>query len=224
MNDLTRFMIRNAVPWLCLPALAACAGPQATVPPHPPSGSVAPQPPAAPEAVAEPQVPPPAEELASFSLVRDQPAIAHATAELAAAPPASRPAALMRRARDSFSDAGKLLTGIGGSFVITSRPTELTLFLAYCELSLRDLREVLVVYPNSPEAPEAMYTVGRINDYPNLNQFGEALEAYHLTIERYPGTPWATQAGERIRVIEEFGGKVVGSPHGESAPPPVPAR
>ncbi len=69
-----------------------------------------------------------------------------------------------------------------------------------------------------------MFTVGQINDYPNLNQFDTALEAYRLAVERYPGTPWAQRAGERIRVIEGIVDAGKGSPHLEGPPRPEPAR
>jgi outer membrane protein assembly factor BamD (BamD/ComL family) len=81
-------------------------------------------------------------------------------------------------------------------------------FIAFCELGLRDLDEILLAYPESPEAPEAMYTVGQIEDYPNLNHFEDALETYRKTVSAYPGTDWARLAAERVKVIEEImGGK-----------------
>ena len=81
-----------------------------------------------------------------------------------------------------------------------------------------------MAHPQSPEAPEAMFTAGQIDDYPYLNQFDTALEAYRLTVARYPGTPWALQAGERIRVIEGIIDAGKGSPHTGEPTRPAPAR
>ena len=139
--------------------------------------------------------------------------MARVTADLAAVSPASRPAALLRRARLTFAAARNIRAERGGPLGVIAWPPEHERFVAYCELALRDFDEILVANPRSPEAPEAMFTVGQIHDYPNLNQFDTALEAYRLTVERYPGTPWARQAGERIRVIEGIIDAGKGSPH-----------
>ena len=159
-----------------------------------------------------------------YSLVRNDPAVAVATAALAGASPAVRPAALMNRAREAFAAGRKLRSEYGGPLGFTGWSFERERFIAYCELALRDLNEILVAHPRSQEAPEAMFTVGQIKDYPNYNEFDEALEAYRRTVERYPGTPWARQAGERIVVIEGIIDAGKGSPHEGTAPGPEPAR
>ena len=146
-----------------------------------------------------------------------------ATAELAAAPPPARPAALLRRAREAFATARKLHAAQGGPFAAVWPPAR-ERFLAYCGLAIRDLDELLVAHPRAPEAAEAMFTMGRIHDYPYLNLFDEALAAYRLTIERHPGTPWARQAAERIAVIEGIVDAGKDSRHEAPAPQPGPTR
>ena len=68
-----------------------------------------------------------------------------------------------------------------------------------------DFQAVLERFPDSPEAPEAQFMLGRINDHPNLNRFDKALAEYRLTVERYPGTEAAKKARQRIGIIEEIG-------------------
>lgn len=65
-----------------------------------------------------------------------------------------------------------------------------------------DFRTVLERFPESPEAAEAQFQIGRIHDHPHLNRFDEALAAYRRTVERYPGTPAAEKARERIRILD----------------------
>jgi hypothetical protein len=130
----------------------------------------------------------------------------------------------MLRAREAFAAALRLRSEKAGPLGFSGWSLERERFNAYCGLALRDLEEILVVYPQSPDAPEAMFTVGQIEDYPNYNRFDRALEAYRLTIERYPGTSWARQAGERIRVIESMTDAGEGGPHGVAAPRFEPAR
>lgn len=218
---------QTMVPWLFLAAFAACATSQTTArPPAISPQAVAIPSPSSPPAVAPvlpgPQLPPPAEELEYYSLVRDDPAVAGATVNLAAASPASRPAALMRRAREAFAAALKIRTEHGGPLGTIGWPPEHERFISYCELALRDFDEILVAFSQSPEAPEALYTAGQISDYPYLNQFDMALEAYRLTVKRYPGTPWAQKAGERIRFIEGIIDAGKGNPHMERATKPEP--
>jgi hypothetical protein len=149
----------------------------------------------------------PAEDPDVLALVRGEPALAAATAELAAAAAPARPAILMRRARAALLAARKTQTATGRAFGF-SPVVEREQFLAYCGLAIRDLEELLEAHPQAADAPEAMFTLGAINDFPNLNLFDEALVAYRLTVERYPGTPWAVRARERMALIEQLtGGK-----------------
>jgi hypothetical protein len=144
--------------------------------------------------------------------------VAAATADLAAAPSAAaRAAALMRRARASFAAAQKMRAESGGPFGRNPWPPERERFVAHCELAIRDFGELLGADPGSPDAAEAIFTIGQINDYPYLNVFDDALVAYRLTVERHPGTPWAAKAAERIAVIQGFMG-AGGGPHGAPAP------
>lgn len=217
---MTSQSIRTAVPWLCLAALAACAAPQTTVPPPefvPQPVTIAPTPPPPPR-------PPPAEELEAYLLVRDDPAFTRLSADLSASAPAGRPAILMLRARETYAAARKIRAKKGGPLGFAGWSPARERFMAYCELALRDLDEILVNHPRSPEAPEALFTVGQIEDFPNRNQFDAALEAYRLTVERYPGTPWARQATERIRVIEDIFDRGNDGPLEGGASSPEPAR
>jgi hypothetical protein len=67
-----------------------------------------------------------------------------------------------------------------------------------------DFWEILGRFPASPEAAEAQFMLGRINDHPHLNRFDVALVEYRRTVERYPGTPAAEKARQRIEVIESI--------------------
>lgn len=211
--------IRLSVPWLCLAVVAACAAPQAM----PPSSAPAPQA-AAISLLPGSRLPPPAEELESYILVRDDPAVTAATVNLATATLVSRSAALLGRARTAYAAALIIRSEKGGPMGFTGWSPQRERFNAYCELALRDLDEIVAAHPRSPEAPEAMFTVGQISDYPNLNEFDWALDAYRLTIQSYPGTPWAQEAGERIRVIEGMFEAGKDSPHMERATKPEPAH
>jgi hypothetical protein len=195
MSCETHRSIRSAFLGLCIATVAACAAPQATAPP-----------PALPPGV---ELPPPAEEMDYYPVVENDPAVAAASAKLAKASPAARPAALMNRARAAFATGAKIRTEKAGPMGFVGWSPDRERFVAYCELALRDFDEILLAYPQSPEAAEAMFTTGQIEDYPNFNQFEDALATYRRTIERFPGTTWARQAGERVLVIEEIldGGK-----------------
>lgn len=188
---------------LGLAVLASCAAPRTTAPPAepvPPEEAPAPAVPL-PPAPAREAAPPP-EEPEYAALLREDPVIAAATADLEAAPPDLRPAALMHRAREAFAAARDIRSRVKGPAGFTGWPPDRELFVAYCELALRDLGEVLDSHGDAPESAEAIFTVGRIRDYPYYNQFEEALEAYRLTIERHPGSPWARRAAERMRLVE----------------------
>lgn len=218
-------MNRRIAPWLLLLLLAGCAAPQGTAPTPAPreTASAVPASRADTPAPAGPRLPPPAEELESYPLVRDQPAVAAATADLSAATPALRPAALMRRVRDAIVAAQKIRNVHGNPIRLPGWAPDYERFIALYDLAARDLSELLAASPAAPEAAEATYTMGLIHDYPHLDLFDEALAAYRLTLERFPGTPWALRAGERIVLIEGFirGGQ--GDPHGGDGTDPTPA-
>jgi hypothetical protein len=146
--------------------------------------------------------------------VRDDPAVAAAATNLVAVSPDERPAALLRRARAALAGARKLRAEMGGPFGGAWPPAEERL-LAYCELATRDLDELLATHPHAPEAAEALFTLGQVNDFPLLNRFDDALAAYRQTVERYPDTPWGRQARERIAVIE---GNLAPATRGGGAP------
>ncbi len=188
-------------------ALAACAGPRAAAPP--------PAVPAATPPAAAAPVPPPAEEIESFPLVREHPAVAAATAALAAGPAAERPAQLLRRAREAIAAAQRIRAEQGTPVNLPSWAPDHDRFLAFYDLAIRDLDELLATSPDAPEAAEALFTMGMAHDYPHLDLFDVALEAYHATIQRYPGTVWAQRAVERIQVIGGFM-EIEAGPHGNS--------
>jgi hypothetical protein len=215
-------VITGSVPWLFLVALAGCAAPRATAPPVAPSSeAVDARPGAGAASPALPVAEAPQEGETSFlSLLVEDPALAAATADLEKAPQAGRPAALLRRAREACSGAVKIHAAQRSPFG-TSGVVEHERLLAYFGLALRDLDELLEAYPRSPEAPEAMFTVGRIHDYPYLNRFDEALKFYRSTTERYPGSPWAAKASERIALIERMSGLGGGNRHGFPEPEPA---
>lgn len=206
--------IRLWVSVLCVAALAGCAAPHSVAPPRAESSSL---PAGVPAGV---PLPPPAEDLASYALVRDDPAVAGASTSLAAASPAGRPAALMRRGREAFAAAMGIRSAGAGTMGFSGWSPQRERFLAYCELALRDFDELLAIAPGSPEAPEAIFRVGQINDYPNLNQFEEALAAYRLAVERYPSSAWAAASRERVALIEDIFGRGEGSPHAVPSPAP----
>lgn len=67
-----------------------------------------------------------------------------------------------------------------------------------------DFRAVLERFPESPEAPEARFMLGRLNDHPQRNQFDDAVLEYRRTLATYPGTPAAEKARKRIDIIESI--------------------
>jgi hypothetical protein len=200
--------LRTAAPSLCLAVIAACAAPKAVTPPP------------APVLAPGVELPAPAEQMEYSQVVKEDPAVSGATTVLAKAAPAARPAALMNRARVAFAAAARIRAEKGGPIGFVGWSPDRERFVAFCELALRDLDEILLAYPQSPEAPEAMFTVGQIEDYPNFNRFDDALETYHRTVEHYPGTTWALKAGERIRVIGDILDSGKGSPHEGAVPGP----
>ena len=153
---------------------------------------------------AESSAPPPADTIPSFPLVKDEPSIDNATRNLDAAGQQARPALLLVRAKAAIAAAQKIRNPQGDPVILPNWTQDHERFLAFYDLAYRDLEELAVRYPGEPEAPEARYLLGRIHDYPHLDLFEDALSHYRLTVERYPRTPWATQAAERIGVIERI--------------------
>lgn len=81
--------------------------------------------------------------------------------------------------------------------------------------ALRDFEAVVSEFPASAEAPEALFHLGAIYDYPNIASFGPALRYYKRTVEEYPNTESARKAEQAIRKIEDNVKQVVGGAHGE---------
>ena len=80
--------------------------------------------------------------------------------------------------------------------------------------ALRDFEDVAANFPRSDEAPEALFHLGVIYDYPNLMSFGIALKYYRDTIERYPGTESARKAHVAIENLEDYMHEVGKGRHG----------
>ena len=144
--------------------------------------------------------------------------MAEATAALTAASAAARPAALMRRAREAVAAAHGMRMQPDGPFFVPAMATDYPRYLAFYELAARDLEELLFLHAGAPEAAEALFMSGLICDYPHLERFDEALEAYRETIARFPGSEWAGRSQERILVLEEIMGAGAGGPHGAPSP------
>lgn len=82
--------------------------------------------------------------------------------------------------------------------------------------ALRDFEMVVNDFPVSAEAPEALFHLGAVYDYPNISSFGPALMYYRRTLSEYPGTDSAGKAEQAIQIIENNVKQVVGGEHGES--------
>lgn len=189
-----------------------CAAPRASGP------ALSPQP-----AAAASVLPPAADALPSFPLVKDDPAISAATNRLDSAVGAQRPAQLLARAKAAVAAGQRIRAEQGGPVTIGSWAPDYQKFLASYDLAYRDLEELLAGHPTAPEAPEASYLMGLIHDFRHLDNFEEALSRYHRTVALYPGTPWAGKAGERIKFLEGIMAGSADSPHGDG-PPQNPAR
>jgi outer membrane protein assembly factor BamD (BamD/ComL family) len=93
-------------------------------------------------------------------------------------------------------------------------------FLAFYDLAARDLDELLALSPDAPEAPEALFTMGMIHDYPHLELFDVALEAYQAAVSRFPDSPWAAKARERLGVLNAIMNPGGADPHRGAGPAP----
>lgn len=91
---------------------------------------------------------------------------------------------------------------MGGVF---AWPPHEEVWLRHLRQAAADFREVLDRFPGSPEAPEARYMLGRINDHPQLNRFDEAVAEYRRVVSDYPSSPAAEKARKRIELIESIG-------------------
>jgi hypothetical protein len=80
--------------------------------------------------------------------------------------------------------------------------------------ALRDFEDIVANFPQSAEAPEALFHLGIIYDYPNLSNFGLALNYYRRTIEKYPGTESARKARIAIDNLERIMHAVETGRHG----------
>ena len=75
--------------------------------------------------------------------------------------------------------------------------------------ALRLYRELARRFPNSREAPEALYAIARIHQ--EAGAYDEALQAYDALAERYPGTSSATDARWRAGWVRYLSGDHAGA-------------
>ena len=80
--------------------------------------------------------------------------------------------------------------------------------------ALRDFEMVVGDFPDTAQAPEALFHLGAIYDYPNIASFGPALRYYQQTISDCPGTESALKARQAIRIIEDNVKQVTDGAHG----------
>lgn len=90
---------------------------------------------------------------------------------------------------------------MGGVFGL---PGDLEKWERHLQRAEDDFWAVLGRFSASPEAPEAQYMLGVIHDHPHRNLFDVALVEYKRTVERYPGSPAAEKARQRIEAIESI--------------------
>lgn len=88
---------------------------------------------------------------------------------------------------------------MGGIF---SWPPDMEKWLEHLQEAESDFRKVLNRYPTSPEAAEAQFLLGMINDHLYRNRFDVAVFEYKQTIARFPETAAAEKAMQRIAIIE----------------------
>jgi hypothetical protein len=88
---------------------------------------------------------------------------------------------------------------MGGVF---GSPLDSEKWAGHLQRAEADFREILDRYPGSPDAPDARFMLGRIDDHLYRNRFDDALEEYRRTVKEYPGTPAAEKARQRIETIE----------------------
>jgi hypothetical protein len=89
-----------------------------------------------------------------------------------------------------------------GSAEKLDRTKGFEVFGGYFLRAISDFGTIVRAYPDSPEAPEAMYHLGVIYDYPDISDFDTAVEWYRKVTERYPGTESARKASAGIARIE----------------------
>jgi hypothetical protein len=101
-------------------------------------------------------------------------------------------------AADALRKERSPMPAMGGVF---GWPPDIDAWLRHLRQAQSDFHSILERFPDSPYAAEAQFMLGRINDHPYRNRFEDALAEYRLTVEKYPGTPAADKARERIEVI-----------------------
>ena len=88
-------------------------------------------------------------------------------------------------------------------------------FSTYLLYALADFEVVIGKYPDSAEAPEALFHLGVVYDYPYISSFGIALGYYRRTLNDYPDSEAAARAATAIKRIEDSVRQVMGGEHGE---------
>lgn len=69
--------------------------------------------------------------------------------------------------------------------------------------ALRFFHQTAARFPSSPQAAEALYAIGRIEQ--EAGRYDQAFEAYRQVNERYPDAPLATEAGWRAGWVRYLG-------------------
>jgi len=100
----------------------------------------------------------------------------------------------------AYLEAAESIRDRRGEMTPEGRPS--TEFATLILGALSDFEAVANRYPASPEAPEALFHVGVVYDYPNLANFDVAMRYYRQTIEKYPGTDSAAKAKDALGILE----------------------
>jgi lipoprotein NlpI len=88
-------------------------------------------------------------------------------------------------------------------------------YMTYVLNALKDFETVADEFPGSQAAPDALFHIGVIYDYPNLSSFGLAMQFYQRTVDEYPGTEPAVKAQTSISNIEKMVEQMMKSGHGQ---------
>jgi hypothetical protein len=118
---------------------------------------------------------------------------------------------LFRRGHAYLEEADRLRESLHGRQASATEARDHSFFLLN---ALRDFEDLATDFPQSADAPEALFHLGVIYDYPNLSVFELALNYYQRTLERYPGTESARKAGIAIGNIRAMMRDVEGGRHG----------
>jgi hypothetical protein len=126
--------------------------------------------------------------------------IAELDAAVASERDKAKMASLLFQRGHAYLEAAESVRDRRGERTPEGRPS--TEFATLVLGALRDFEAVTTGYPASPEAPESLFHMGVVYDYPNLSSFGIAMRYYGQTIEKYPGTDSAAKAKVALGKLE----------------------